>query len=78
MSSTYLPNYLKYPKCGATGFALTEESRSGFQPQLDMAVTGNFWARKAGAASFAAYCLKCNVRADGPFMPERRHWTRDH
>ena len=70
MSSTFLPQHLKCPKCGATGFALKEESRSGFQPEVDMAVTGNFWVRKRGAASFAAYCLKCNVRADGPYIPK--------
>ena len=54
MSSMFLPQHLKCPKCGATGFALKEESRSGFQPEVDMAVTGNFWVRKRGAASFAA------------------------
>jgi hypothetical protein len=47
---------------------LKEESRSGYQPTIDMAVTGNFWVRKAGAMDYAAYCLRCNARADGPFI----------
>jgi hypothetical protein len=71
MSSMFLPQYLKCPKCGAIGFALKEESRSGFQAELDMAVTGNFWVRKAGDMGFAAYCLKCNVRASGPYISKR-------
>jgi hypothetical protein len=68
MTSMFLPHYLKCPKCGAKGFALTEESRSGLQPELDMAVTGNFWARKSGTMGYAAYCLRCNVRADGRYI----------
>ena len=64
----YLPQYLKCPKCGAAGFALTEEDRSGFQAERDMAVTCNFGVRKAGTMGYAAYCLKCNVRAGGPYI----------
>jgi hypothetical protein len=64
----YLPQYLRCPKCGETGFGMKEESRSGFQPELDMAVTNKFTVRKAGAMSFAAYCIKCNERAGGTYI----------
>ena len=66
MTSIYLPHYLKCPKCGATGFALKEESRSDFQPVLDMAATGNFKARKAGAISDAH-------AGRGTLHPQTRH-----
>jgi hypothetical protein len=79
----YLPFYLKCPKCGAVGFAMTLESRSGLQPELDMAVTRDFVVRKAGSMSFAAYCVKCGVRVPGGrYIAKRlirvirdRHWS---
>jgi hypothetical protein len=67
MSSIFLPSRLKCPKCGAKGFALTEESRSGFQEERDMAVTGNFWVRRTGRG-YGAYCLRCDVRLYGPYI----------
>jgi hypothetical protein len=66
--SLFRPHYLKCLKCGAKGFALTEESRSGLQQEIDMAVTGNFWVRKSGTTGYAGYCLRCNVKATGPFI----------
>ena len=65
----FLPYYLKCPKCGATGFALKEEPQR-FPAGGRHGGDRQFLGAKEGAASFAAYCLKCNVRADGPYIPK--------